>query len=1132
VEPDCLVDTNALHIFWNTDGSTNFTAIPLARVGTTLYRGSIPPQPEGTTVSYWIEAVPVLGQPLRHPSDAPATLHRFQVAPALGLAVSANPEQVASVTSVTPDYGPYKYPSGVVIHASADALTEPVNDSRWACAGWTGSGSVPESGDSNAVTWVLSLESSLQWNWRTEYAFIQSANIGGLLATTTWWAAGSTGMTHSAPGAVTLNGTNYAFVCWMLNGVRQPDNDHTAVNPVTGIPITAPRHADAVYMDSQLDADNDGLQDWWELTHFGSTNAVPGVDDDGDGFINLDEFLDHTDPRDVNSVPSPPVILHTPLTSPQGRPAPFVVQATITDNFTVASATLRWSRSGAPFSQTNFAAAVSNVYTAFIPEPGIQGDTFTYLLLAADARGGVATNGPHTFRVDYPLLDLAPDEIETVLRPATISNVALSVSNPGSTNLVLDAYLLSLGFADRGEQGAGSWTHSGAGDLWTLSTNRFFSNSHAWYCGNASSRVYGPSMHARLDSPPIVLGRGAQLTFWHWIKCELDTQQTRTGWKPGYAWDGAMVELSTNSGLTFTQLTPTGGYSHKISGWSKSPWVQDTACFAGTGGWQRATFALDAYALKTAVLRFHFGTDDNTQEEGWYLDDVVVTPESGSNLWLTLAPAHLDLPAGGQTNLTVTFNSSGIPTGDRQTAIQVDGNAVNRPTSVIPVLMQVRSPAVLSGLQALQTSLHGEGFVTVSNRIHDVDGDTCALDLAWSTTGGASWSNLAILAAWDASGLSILAATNSPQVENIRTSENALCFTNSLTAIWNTSDSGSGIELSPDVIVRGRLWDGVYWSDWTTSQPFIVDNKPPDPPGGLWATTHDTASWSTNSHLSIQWQTAGDGSGVGLADYDYGMGTTATGGIASGSTTNLESSLQAPSDGSNWFVFVRARDLRGNVSAATVEGPYWVDSSPPSATNAVVTLSHSPFGNYLIGPTPVTGSWTGFSDTASGIRNYYYAFSNQAGSTNGFPTASTAGTLSNALIGVTNTLFVWAEDHAGLIGSAAAASCLVLDAAGDQDGDQLSNADEEFTGTDANDPASALRLSNTQDGPAHDLILRWPAITNRLYTLHYRDSLLSDTNWSSVPDFTDVPGLNGTMTYTDRTVVLPSRFYQITVRPP
>jgi len=50
-----------------------------------------------------------------------------------------------------------------------------------------------------------------------------------------------------------------------------------------------------------LDTDNDGMPDAWEEEHgLDSTNSDPNSDSDGDGYTNLEEFLNGTDPRQAD----------------------------------------------------------------------------------------------------------------------------------------------------------------------------------------------------------------------------------------------------------------------------------------------------------------------------------------------------------------------------------------------------------------------------------------------------------------------------------------------------------------------------------------------------------------------------------------------------------------------------------------------------------------------------------------------------------------------------------------------------------------------------------------------------------------------------------------------------------------
>ncbi|MEM7396094.1 MAG: hypothetical protein AAF492_27485, partial [Verrucomicrobiota bacterium] len=52
---------------------------------------------------------------------------------------------------------------------------------------------------------------------------------------------------------------------------------------------------------TEIDEDNDGMPDWWEVIHFGDTNQTGGANWDNDPMSNLEEFVAGTDPDDPGS---------------------------------------------------------------------------------------------------------------------------------------------------------------------------------------------------------------------------------------------------------------------------------------------------------------------------------------------------------------------------------------------------------------------------------------------------------------------------------------------------------------------------------------------------------------------------------------------------------------------------------------------------------------------------------------------------------------------------------------------------------------------------------------------------------------------------------------------------------------
>ena len=100
---------------------------------------------------------------------------------------------------------------------------------------------------------------------------------------------------------------------------------------------------------------------------------------------------------------------------------------------------------------------------------------------------------------------------------------------------------------------------------------------------------------------------------------------------------------------------------------------------------------------------------------------------------------------------------------------------------------------------------------------------------------------------------------------------------------------------------------------------------------------------------------------------------------------------------------------------------------------------------------------------------------------------------------------------------------LVNDAAGDADGDGMTNVQEYLAGTDPQSFNSNLRLFNLSEGGG--IHFSFVAVSNKSYTVQYRPSLTTGT-WQRLQDFTPMP--------TNRTVALtnvlsdPMRFYRVT----
>ena len=94
---------------------------------------------------------------------------------------------------------------------------------------------------------------------------------------------------------------------------------------------------------------------------------------------------------------------------------------------------------------------------------------------------------------------------------------------------------------------------------------------------------------------PLPVSFGTQLSFWCWYDIEDN-------------WDYAMVEVSRD-GRLYDVLDTFTGYS---------------------SGWQQKTYDLSIYAGESVFIRFRYTTDSNTQEEGFYVDDISPIADFGT----------------------------------------------------------------------------------------------------------------------------------------------------------------------------------------------------------------------------------------------------------------------------------------------------------------------------------------------------------------------------------------------------------------------------------------------------------------------------------------------------------------------
>ncbi len=141
-----------------------------------------------------------------------------------------------------------------------------------------------------------------------------------------------------------------------------------------------------------------------------------------------------------------------------------------------------------------------------------------------------------------------------------------------------------------------------------LGDRSFFSE----YTSGLCSAISTPAMQ-------LTTGESSELSFWTVYDIE-DEDGT------GLAWDGGVVELSTN-GTNWQRLELDLGYP---TTWRAS----SDACSYATGSpafsglnltWVRYAADLSPWAGLTVSVRWNFSTDGAVTREGWYIDDIEIT---------------------------------------------------------------------------------------------------------------------------------------------------------------------------------------------------------------------------------------------------------------------------------------------------------------------------------------------------------------------------------------------------------------------------------------------------------------------------------------------------------------------------
>jgi hypothetical protein len=245
--------------------------------------------------------------------------------------------------------------------------------------------------------------------------------------------------------------------------------------------------------------------------------------------------------------------------------------------------------------------AKTNLVTDMVPENDGQVETFELHFPFFDDMEVTTINSPN-----------ADGPGQTLPVQATIKNVGQYPERNFFVPIEIGAKVYSTdGWFNNFESNNGGFTQTGG--QWEYGTPTSgpmaaYSGTKLWATILAGDYVAGEAM---LDTVPITVPTGGDLSFWHWYDFEAN-------------YDGYNVKISTSPYTTWTLITPEGGYSGTASQTASPLYPQP--CWTGhvQKYWEYETFDLAAYEGQTVKFRFDMGADTSVFYPGAYVDDILV----------------------------------------------------------------------------------------------------------------------------------------------------------------------------------------------------------------------------------------------------------------------------------------------------------------------------------------------------------------------------------------------------------------------------------------------------------------------------------------------------------------------------
>ena len=159
------------------------------------------------------------------------------------------------------------------------------------------------------------------------------------------------------------------------------------------------------------------------------------------------------------------------------------------------------------------------------------------------------------------------------------------------------------------EVGDGGFNQASRHVGWEFSTTRVNSGLRSYWSQSQSSTCND----LLTNTISLTAGESSQLSFW-------------TAFGIEDRWDGGVVEITTDE-VQWDQPNLSPNYPDTFrSSTDACNYAENTPSFTGTNlTWQQHTMDLSSYQGQDIKIRWNYSTDGNTNEEGWFLDDINVT---------------------------------------------------------------------------------------------------------------------------------------------------------------------------------------------------------------------------------------------------------------------------------------------------------------------------------------------------------------------------------------------------------------------------------------------------------------------------------------------------------------------------